>query len=170
VGLYLVDVYKLNLVLEAFIFTMVTIVPWLPGQPLAGVIGDRIGHRKVVVYSLLGAFLIMGILTSLVALYGTIPLPYAIVLLAGFWACTSGLVNAWPLTTELFSPRAAGTVAGMMNTGGNLAGAIVAVVAGYFIAPGSSFVPVFAIGAVVAFVGLTAALLLPSKRLHAQPE
>ncbi len=165
--LYFVKVYNMDNVMAAFLFTMIAIVPQLLGIPLAGLLGDRIGHRKVVVYSLLGSVLTIALVTSLIALYRTIPLQYAIGLLALFWAFTSGLVNAWPLTTELFTPKVAGTVAGMMNTGGNLAGAVVTVVLGYFIASDPSFISVFAIGTLVTLLGLVASLFLPSKKVAA---
>jgi sugar phosphate permease len=162
--LYFVKVYNMDNVTAAFLFTMVATVPPLLGQPLAGFVGDRIGHRKVVVYSLLGSFLIMALVTSLIALFGTIPLQYIITLLVLFWMFNSGLVNAWPLTTELFTPKVAGTAAGIMNSGGNLVGAIVSVVPGYFIASNPSFIPVFAIGTIVTLMGLVASLFLPSKK------
>jgi len=165
--LYFVKLYNMDNVMAAFLFTMIAIVPPLLGQPLAGLLGDRIGHRKVVVYSLLGSVLTIALVTSLIALYRTIPLQYAIGLLVLFFVLTSGLVNAWPLTTDLFTPKVAGTVSGIMNTGGNLAVAIVAVVTGYFIASDPSFISIFAIGTLVTLLGLVASLFLPSKKVVA---
>jgi ACS family D-galactonate transporter-like MFS transporter len=163
VTLYFADVYRVSNVNAGILFILVSVVPWLIGVPLSGVLGDRAGHRKVVFYSLLATVLTAAVLVASMATYGSVPLLDAVVLLFVYSTCTSGLVNAWPLTTELFSPRVAGTVAGMMNTGGNLAAALVALVPGYFIVASSpsSFISVFAIGGLFALGGLAGSRLLP---------
>ena len=160
---FFVRVYGMSSVSAALLFTLVSLVPWLFGQPLAGLLGDRIGHRRIVRYSLAASLATIALLTLLVGLYGTIPLTVVLGLLALFWVFTSGMVNAWPLTTELFSTNVSGTVAGMMNTGGNLGGAAATLVPGYFVVAYPSCLPVFVFGTVMVVIGLTAALRLPSK-------
>jgi len=163
--LFFVNVYHVGEVYAALVFTLVSVVPWVVGQPLAGALGDRIGHRRIVIYSLVASTADIGLLTALVAVDRTVPFQYAVCLLVLFWVCTSAMVNSWPLTTEYFSPKVAGTVAGVMNTGGNLAGAATTVIPGYFIlsTSHSSYLPVFVFGTAVIFVGLVASLFLPKK-------
>lgn len=169
--LFFVNVYGMSRVNAALVFTLVSVLPWVVGQPIAGALGDRIGHRRLVISSLLVSTITVGLLTALVAVYGTVSYQVAVVLLVVFWSATSAMVNSWPLTTEYFSPKVAGTVAGVMNTGGNLAGAATTLIPGYFIldTAHSSYLPVFAFGTLVVGVGLVASLFLPKRKRGEEP-
>ena len=172
VTVYFVDVYHLGAPTAALLLALVSVVPWLFGVPLSGVLGDRIGHGRLMILSLLASLVVISVLAVLVAFYGPMPLPYTVALLFLFTCCTSGYVNAWPLTTDFFTPRVAGTVAGMMNTGGNVASALVAVVPGYFIVEESprSFVSVFGLAALLLVVALLSSTLLPRRGRRLAPK
>lgn len=164
--LYFVVSYSLDATSAALLFALITVVPTILGQLLGGVVGDRVGHRTIVSSWLLASGIVMAIVTLLITLYGTLRLAYLVALLIAFVLFSSGWVNAWPLTTELFSARIAGPVGGLMNTGGNIASATVIVVSGYIVSTTAPFTYVFALGSVFAFVGFLGTILLPRSDTH----
>ncbi|MFD7075443.1 nitrate/nitrite transporter [Nocardioides sp. NPDC059952] len=114
---YLHDVYAFDLA-EAGTRTAGFAVAAVICRPLGGILADRIGPRKVLFISFLGAMVMAAILATRPALEWRAGLSF--VLIAGFMGLGSGAVFTW--VAQLTPPQRVGSVTGIVGAAGGLGG------------------------------------------------
>lgn len=93
------------------------------------------------------------------------PFVLTMILVLVFAVFVNMWVVVWTFTTTMFSTKAAGPIGGFMNTLAQLVGASAPVVSGLFIDKFNSYVPIFMLGAVCAFIGFICSFFLKEKRV-----
>lgn len=127
-------------------------LPWIAGfvaQPLAGWISDRLIQRGVsVTVSRKTIVISMQLLAASVVLAG-----YAQDAMTAVWlltlsvACESASTSVlWATCTDVAPPKAAGSLAGIMNTSGALAGILAPIITGFLVKTTGSFQQALLIG------------------------
>lgn len=112
-------------------------LPWIAGfiaQPLAGWISDRLIHRGVTItFSRKSVIIVMHLLAASVVAAGYVDdAMTAVWLLTLSVACESAATSIlWTTCTDVAPAAAAGSLAGVMNTAGALAGILAPAVTGF---------------------------------------
>jgi MFS family permease len=158
-------------------------LPWVAGfvaQPCFGFASDWLVRRGVsLTVSRKGVIITMQALavSAVVAGYVNDPIT-AVLLLTVSVACESAATSVlWTTCTDVAPPAAAGSLAGIMNSAGALAGILAPVVTGFLVKITGSFQPALLIGGcMVALAALSMAFVvgelkpLPLRAKRVQPE
>jgi ACS family glucarate transporter-like MFS transporter len=127
-------------------------LPWIAGafaQPLMGGLSDWLIRRGVsITVSRKTLIITMQLLAASVVVAGYVPDAItAVWLLTLSVACESASTSIlWTTCTDVAPPAAAGSLAGIMNTAGALAGVLAPVVTGFFVKITGSFQAALLIG------------------------
>jgi len=127
-------------------------LPWIAGaiaQPLMGGFSDWLIRRGVsITVSRKSTVITMQLLAASVVVAGHVPAAMtAVWLLTLSVACESASTSIlWATCTDVAPPAAAGSLAGIMNTAGALAGVLAPVVTGFFVKITGSFEQALLIG------------------------
>jgi MFS family permease len=127
-------------------------LPWIAGfiaQPLAGWISDRLIQRGVsVTVSRKSIVITMQLLAASVVFAGYVQdAMTAVWLLTLSVACESASTSVlWTTCTDVAPPKAAGSLAGIMNTSGALAGILAPIITGFLVKTTGSFQQALLIG------------------------
>ena len=127
-------------------------LPWIAGafaQPLMGGLSDWLIRRGVsITVSRKSLIITMQLLAASVVVAGYVPdAMTAVWLLTLSVACESASTSIlWTTCTDVAPPAAAGSLAGIMNTAGALAGVLAPVVTGFFVKITGSFQAALLIG------------------------
>jgi ACS family glucarate transporter-like MFS transporter len=127
-------------------------LPWIAGavaQPLVGGLSDWLIRRGVsITVSRKTTIITMQFLATSVVVAGYVPdAMTAVCLLTLSVACESASTSIlWAICTDVAPPAAAGSLAGIMNTAGALAGVLAPVVTGFFVKLTGSFQQALLIG------------------------
>ena len=127
-------------------------LPWIAGfvaQPLAGWISDRLIQRGVsVTVSRKSIVITMQLLAASVVLAGYVQNAMtAVWLLTLSVACESASTSVlWTTCADVAPPKAAGSLAGIMNTAGALAGILAPIITGFLVKTTGSFQQALLIG------------------------
>jgi ACS family glucarate transporter-like MFS transporter len=127
-------------------------LPWIAGfvaQLLAGWISDRLIQRGVsVTVSRKSIVITMQLLAASVVLAGYVQdAMTAVWLLTLSVACESASTSIlWTTCTDVASPKTAGSLAGIMNTSGALAGILAPIITGFLVKTTGSFQQALLIG------------------------
>lgn len=137
-------------------------LPWIAGciaQPVAGWVSDRLIARGVsVTMSRKSIVIAMQLLAALVVVAGQVRDPMAAVwLLTLSVACESAATSIlWTACTDAAPASAAGTMAGVMNSAGALAGILAPSVTGYLAESSGSFQLPLLVGSVMVLLAAAA--------------
>lgn len=160
---YLVSSYGINIKSAGIYWAIASTLPALVSQPLAGWLSDRIGKKRTTIFALLSTASVATIIGISAIVKASFVLTMILVLI--FAIFVNMWVVVWTFTTTMFSTKAAGPIGGFMNTLAQLIGASAPVVSGLFIDKFDSYVPIFMLGAVCAFIGFICSFFLKEKRV-----
>ncbi|WP_281278151.1 MFS transporter [Peribacillus cavernae] len=160
---YLQQEYGIDVRAAGMLWAISSTLPALLSQPLGGYLSDRLGRKRVAS----GALLLTTLLASTFAIFAaiTVPLWITITLVFVFAIFVNMWVVIWPFTNTMFPTKAGAPIGGLMNTAAQLVGASAPIISGYFIDATSSYIPVFLLGALCAFIGFIASLFLKEERV-----
>lgn len=160
---YLVSSYGINIKAAGIYWAIASTLPALVSQPLAGWLSDRIGKKKTTAFALLSTASV----ATIIGISAMVKAPFVLtmILVLVFAVFVNMWVVVWTFTTTMFSTKAAGPIGGFMNTLAQLVGASAPVVSGLFIDKFNSYVPIFMLGAVCAFIGFICSFFLKEKRV-----
>jgi ACS family glucarate transporter-like MFS transporter len=137
-------------------------LPWIAGfvaQPLAGWVSDRLIHRGIsVTLSRKSIMIGMNLLATSVVVAGYVDNAMtAVWLLTLSVACESVATSIlWATCTDVAPRQAAGSLAGVMNTAGSLAGILAPIVTGFLAKATSSFQLPLLVGGCMAILAAAA--------------
>jgi MFS transporter, ACS family, D-galactonate transporter len=160
---YLQHDYDINVKAAGLLWAVASTLPALLSQPLGGYLSDKLGRKKVAS----GALLITALLASVFGIFAAISVPLwlTMTLVLVFAVFVNMWVVIWPFTNTMFPTKAGAPIGGVMNTAAQLVGASAPIISGYFIDATDSYIPVFLLGALCAFIGFIASLFLKEKRV-----